>query len=63
MKTKKSNIPKMASGLSPESKHWWRRVMRRIDKSILIPADCFALMLLSDALADYHKLKLGIDCK
>ena len=34
--------------------------MRRIDKGILIPADCSALELLVDALSVYDKLKRDI---
>jgi len=52
---KNNNIPKMPSGLSPESKKCWKRIMREIDKSILLPGDSFALMLLCDALAGYYE--------
>jgi hypothetical protein len=54
---KESNLPKMPRGLSPDSKKVWKQLLRKIDHSILLPCDGFALMLLSDALGGREKLK------
>jgi len=56
----KNNIPRMPRGLSLESKRCWKRIMRKIDKSILIPGDSFALMLLCDALSGYDETKKAL---
>ena len=50
----------MPRGLSPESKRWWWRLIRTIDKSMLLPGDRVALMLVADALAGYERAKKDI---
>jgi len=57
----KKNIPRMPRGLSPDSKRWWKKMVRTLDSSILLPGDRIALMLLCDALAIYERVKKRIE--
>jgi phage terminase small subunit len=53
----KSQIPKMPRRLNSKQKIWWKRIMQKVDKSLLLPADVFALELLVSALAMYDRTK------
>jgi hypothetical protein len=56
-KKRESNIPRMPRGLHPESKKAWRQLLRRIDRSVLLPCDGLALALVADCLADRETIK------
>ncbi len=55
------NIPRMPRGLSPESKHWWRKMISVIDSSTLLPCYSIVLSLLCSSLASYERVKKTID--
>jgi len=57
----KKNIPRMPRGLSPDNKSWWKKIIKSIDSSILLPSDRIALMLLCQSLASYEKIKVKIE--
>jgi len=39
----KSNIPVMPKDMHPRCKKWWRRILKAMDTSVLLPCDVFCL--------------------
>jgi len=56
----KSNLPKMPKNMPLQYKRWWRRIMKVIDKSILIPSDVICLELICMSLAVHEKMAKDI---
>jgi len=53
----KSNIPKMPKDLHPRCKKWWSRILRVVDKSVLLPCDVYCLQMASMNLAIFERMK------
>jgi len=56
----KSNLPNMPKDMSSQCKRWWRRILKVIDTSVLLPCDVFCLEMACMNLAVYEKMSKDI---
>ena len=57
---KAKNIPKMPKDMPLQYKRWWRRIMKVIDKSVLMPCDVFCLEMACTNLGVYERMAKDI---
>jgi len=54
---KAKNIPRMPRDMAPNCKKWWRRILKAMDTSLLMPCDVFCLEMCCMSLAVYERMK------
>jgi len=59
----KSNVPKMPKNMPSQCNRWWRRIMKVIDRSILIPSDAICLEMVCMSLAVHERMAKDIKQK
>jgi len=56
----KSNLPVMPDDMHPRCKKWWKRILKVVDRSALMPIDVFSLQMFSTNLAIYERMKKDV---
>jgi len=59
----KSNLPVMPEDMHPRCKKWWRRIMKEVDRSVLLPCDVYCLQMASTNCAIFEKMAKDIKQK